>query len=42
MAKNPNVTAISLHPGAVMTNIVPEYFTKFTKDTPELARGISV
>lgn len=41
-AENPNVTATSLHPGIVLTEMVTEYFKPFAKDTPGLVGGTGV
>lgn len=41
-AENPNITAISMHPGAVMTPITKPQFVKFSKDTYALAGGVAV
>jgi NAD(P)-dependent dehydrogenase (short-subunit alcohol dehydrogenase family) len=41
-AENPNVVAVSLHPGTVLTSITKPAFVKFSKDTMELAGGVSV
>ena len=41
-AENPNITAISLHPGTVLTPITKPFFVKFSKDTPALAGGVAV
>jgi NAD(P)-dependent dehydrogenase (short-subunit alcohol dehydrogenase family) len=38
-AENPNVTAISLHPGVVKTDLTLDMFLKFAKDTPALVGG---
>lgn len=40
--ENPNITAISLHPGTVLTPITKPQFVKFSKDTPALAGGVAV
>lgn len=40
--ENPNITAISLHPGTVLTGITKPYFVKFSKDTFALAGGVAV
>jgi NAD(P)-dependent dehydrogenase (short-subunit alcohol dehydrogenase family) len=40
--ENPNITAISLHPGTVLTGITKPYFIKFSKDSFELAGGCCV
>ncbi|KNG84429.1 hypothetical protein ANOM_007598 [Aspergillus nomiae NRRL 13137] len=39
---NPNIIATSLHPGTVATNIVPEFFSRFAKDTHDLAAGTAL
>ncbi|KAF2871137.1 hypothetical protein BDV95DRAFT_573352 [Massariosphaeria phaeospora] len=39
-AENPNVFAVSLHPGVVLTDMVFEAFQVFAKDTPELVGGV--
>lgn len=41
-AENQNVTAVSLQPGVVMTNMVVESFKRFALDTPELVGGTGV
>jgi NAD(P)-dependent dehydrogenase (short-subunit alcohol dehydrogenase family) len=41
-AENPNVTAVSLHPGAVLTAITKPAFLKFSKDSMALAGGTAV
>lgn len=41
-AAYPNLTAISLHPGLVETDMFDPAFEKFTKDTPELVGGVAV
>lgn len=41
-AENPNVRAISLHPGTIMTDIMSAWLVRFAKDTPELAGGCAV
>jgi NAD(P)-dependent dehydrogenase (short-subunit alcohol dehydrogenase family) len=41
-AENPNVTAVSLHPGIVLTDMTMDMFRPFAKDTPELVGGIAV
>jgi NAD(P)-dependent dehydrogenase (short-subunit alcohol dehydrogenase family) len=33
-AENPNVVAVALHPGIVMTDMTIESFVRFAKDTP--------
>jgi len=40
--ENPNITAISLHPGTILTPITKPYFVKFSKDTFALAGGVAV
>jgi hypothetical protein len=35
-AENPNVSAVALHPGIVMTDMVTEMFKPFALDTPAL------
>jgi len=40
--ENPNVTAIALHPGIVMTEMTTDDFKPFAKDTPELVGGVGV
>ena len=40
--KNPNITAVSLHPGTVLTGITKRQFKKFSKDTFALAGGVAV
>ncbi|KAL2061429.1 hypothetical protein VTL71DRAFT_7702 [Oculimacula yallundae] len=41
-AENPNIVAVSLHPGTVLTAITFPAFVKFSKDTFELAGGVAV
>jgi NAD(P)-dependent dehydrogenase (short-subunit alcohol dehydrogenase family) len=41
-AEHPNVTAVSLQPGVVMTDMVVESFKRFALDTPELVGGTGV
>ncbi|KAH6880662.1 hypothetical protein B0T10DRAFT_446296 [Thelonectria olida] len=41
-AENPNVTAIALHPGVVMTDMLAPEFKRFAFDTPELVGGTAV
>jgi NAD(P)-dependent dehydrogenase (short-subunit alcohol dehydrogenase family) len=41
-AENPNVTAIALHPGVVMTDMLAPAFKRFAFDTPELVGGTAV
>ena len=41
-AENPNVTAISLHPGTVLTPITKPAFVKFSLDTYKLTGGVAV
>tara|TARA_R110002060_G_scaffold33056_4_gene43773 strand:+ start:315 stop:740 length:426 start_codon:yes stop_codon:yes gene_type:complete len=41
-AENPNVTAISLHPGLVLTDMTMDAFRPYAKDTPELVGGVGV
>lgn len=40
--ENPNVRAISFHPGTVLTDITAPWLVRFSKDTPELAGGFGV
>lgn len=40
--ENPNVIAIALHPGIVMTEMTAGAFKPFAKDTPELVGGLGV
>lgn len=42
--ENPNVTAVSFHPGIILTDMHEEArgFRHFAKDTPELAGGVAV
>ncbi|ETS02765.1 NAD(P)-binding protein [Trichoderma reesei RUT C-30] len=40
--ENPNVRAVSLHPGTILTDITTEWLVRFSKDTPELAGGTAV
>lgn len=41
-AESPNITAVSLHPGLVLTDMTLDDFRPFAKDTPELVGGIGV
>jgi len=41
-AENPNVTAVSLQPGVVKTDMVVDTFKRFALDTPELVGGTGV
>jgi NAD(P)-dependent dehydrogenase (short-subunit alcohol dehydrogenase family) len=41
-AENPNITAISLHPGTILTPVTKPVFVKFSKDTFALAGGVAV
>jgi hypothetical protein len=41
-AENPNVTAVALHPGIVITDMTADMFRPFAKDTPELVGGVGV
>ncbi|CZR53950.1 uncharacterized protein PAC_03833 [Phialocephala subalpina] len=38
----PNITAIALHPGIVVTDMTLDYFIPFAKDTPALVGGVGV
>jgi len=40
--ENPNVTAVALAPGIILTQMVTEWLLPFAKDTPELAGGMGV
>ena len=40
--ENPNVTAIALHPGMVLTDMTVESVKRFNIDTPELVGGVGV
>jgi NAD(P)-dependent dehydrogenase (short-subunit alcohol dehydrogenase family) len=40
--ENPNITAISLHPGTILTGITKPQFVKFSQDTFALAGGVAV
>lgn len=40
--ENPNVVAVSLHPGTVVTGMTLEGFKRFTRDTFALAGGVAV
>jgi NAD(P)-dependent dehydrogenase (short-subunit alcohol dehydrogenase family) len=40
--ENPNITAISLHPGTIHTRVTKPQFVKFSKDTFDLAGGVAV
>jgi hypothetical protein len=39
--ENPNITAISLHPGTILTGITKPQFVKFSKDSFALAEGVA-
>ncbi|KAL2831601.1 hypothetical protein BJY01DRAFT_240063 [Aspergillus pseudoustus] len=41
-AENPNVRAVSLHPGIVMTRMTPPAFHRFARDTFGLVGGVAV
>lgn len=41
-AENPNIKAIAVHPGIIMTDMTLDIFKKFAKDTPELVGGLAV
>jgi short-subunit dehydrogenase len=41
-AENPNVVAVSMQPGTVLTTITKPAFVKFSKDTHALAGGTAV
>jgi hypothetical protein len=41
-AESPNVTAVALHPGIVMTDSTMDVFKQFALDTPELVGGTAV
>lgn len=41
-AENPNVTAVSLNPGVVLTDMTMDSFKRFALDTPELVGGTAV
>ncbi|CEL00430.1 hypothetical protein ASPCAL00032 [Aspergillus calidoustus] len=41
-AENPNVRAVSLHPGILMTRMTPPAFQRFARDTFELVGGVAV
>lgn len=41
-AENPNIVAVSLHPGTVHTAITKPAFLKFSKDTFALSGGVAV
>ncbi|UKZ93355.1 uncharacterized protein TrAFT101_008271 [Trichoderma asperellum] len=40
--ENPNVRAVSIHPGTIMTDITPPWLARFSKDTPALAAGCAL
>lgn len=40
--ENPNVVAVGLHPGAVLTDLTWPHFVRFSKDTFGLAGGVAV
>ncbi|GFP55776.1 short chain dehydrogenase citE [Trichoderma asperellum] len=40
--ENPNVRAVSIHPGTIMTDITPPWLARFSKDTPALAAGFAL
>ncbi|KAE8441546.1 hypothetical protein EG329_004854 [Mollisiaceae sp. DMI_Dod_QoI] len=41
-AEHPNISAVALHPGIVMTDMTLDFFIPFAKDTPELVGGVGV
>lgn len=41
-AAYPSITAVSLHPGLVDTDMTDPAFVRFNKDTPELVGGVAV
>jgi NAD(P)-dependent dehydrogenase (short-subunit alcohol dehydrogenase family) len=41
-AENPNVRAVSLHPGILITRMTPPAFERFARDTFELVGGVAV
>jgi NAD(P)-dependent dehydrogenase (short-subunit alcohol dehydrogenase family) len=41
-AESPNVTAISIHPGTVNTDIMTDWLVRHAKDTAELPGGFAV
>jgi hypothetical protein len=41
-AENPNVFAVSIHPGIVPTDMVIDTFRKFALDTPQLVAGMGL
>lgn len=41
-AECPNVTAVAMHPGMVLTDMTMDMFKQFAKDTPELVGGLGV
>ncbi len=41
-AENPNVTAVAVHPGVLMTDMTIDAFKRFALDTAELVGGVSV
>jgi len=38
----PNVTAVAVHPGLILTDATLDYFKPFAKDSPELLGGLGV
>jgi NAD(P)-dependent dehydrogenase (short-subunit alcohol dehydrogenase family) len=38
----PNVTAVAIHPGLILTDATLDYFKPFAKDSPELLGGLGV
>lgn len=40
--ENPNIVAVSVSPGIVITDMTFDYFKRFAKDTPELIGGFTV
>jgi NAD(P)-dependent dehydrogenase (short-subunit alcohol dehydrogenase family) len=40
--ENPNVRAVSIHPGTIMTDITPQWLARFSRDTPALAAGCAL
>jgi NAD(P)-dependent dehydrogenase (short-subunit alcohol dehydrogenase family) len=41
-AENPNVTAVAVHPGVLMTDMTADAFKRFALDTTELVGGVGV
>lgn len=40
--ENPNVRAVSIHPGTIHTDLTPPWLARFSRDTPTLAAGCAL